>query len=77
MSRKRNPQYDVRDAKFKSFCERCYRARRCSFKDSPQGPEQVCNELVMGRKLDCEVCLRQKGSKCNFTCCFFKEKKYQ
>lgn len=66
----RNPQYDVRDALFKEMCSSCMRARRCSFRDKPDGPECVCKQLVEIGKEDCEVCLRRDG-KCSFKCCFF------
>lgn len=66
----RSSQYDVRDEMFKETCSRCMRARRCSFRGKPDGPECVCRQLVEIGKEDCEVCLR-RGGKCNFECCFF------
>ncbi len=68
----RDPEYDVRDAKFAAACANCARQRRCSFKDSLEGPEAVCKVLVERGTYNCESCLRYKRyGGCVFECCFF------
>lgn len=73
MRKDRNPEYDVRDAMFKAMCDSCYRANRCMFRTSPEGPEEVCLQLIEGGTYDCESCLRRKADngKCDFKCCFY------
>lgn len=74
MRKGRNPEYDRRDLMFVHQCEICSRANRCSFKDSVEGPENVCKQLIEGGISSCEYCLRRKlgGHVCKFECCFFK-----
>lgn len=76
MSRVRNPEYDHRDQLFAEMCASCARARRCTFRTSPEGPEEVCVELVELGNNDCEYCMRKKtnGNTCMFRCCFFTPK---
>lgn len=75
MSRVRNPEYDRRDLMFVHACEKCARANRCMFKTSPEGPEEVCDQLVNGGTYHCESCIRHRiGGQCHFKCVFFREK---
>ncbi len=71
--RKRDPEYNVRDRLFAEACSKCSRQRRCSFKDTSDGPENVCVVLVEYGTYNCESCLRyKKYGGCIFRCCFFK-----
>ena len=68
----RDPEYDVRDAKFAESCAKCARQRICMFRDSLEGPEAVCIVLVERGTYNCESCLRyKKYGGCVFECCFF------
>lgn len=70
----RNPEYDRRDLMFVHACETCARERRCSFRQSPEGPEAVCVRLIEGGTYNCESCVRRmKGpnhTQCSFQCTF-------
>jgi len=78
----RNPEYSVRDKLFEEACDKCARKRWCSFVDSMEGAEAVCNKLILSESTGCECCLRPRGDgkggrikvKCTFTCCFFVQK---
>lgn len=75
MNRARNPEYDKRDLMFSHTCEQCARARWCSFKTSPEGPEEVCGQLIEGGTYNCESCIRyMKNGGCTFWCVFFRSK---
>lgn len=75
MSRPRNPEFDRRDLAFVHTCEKCARAKRCTFKTSLEGPEGVCQQLINGGTYNCESCIRHKiGGQCHFKCVFFREK---
>lgn len=72
MARKRDPEYDVRDAKFAALCGSCARARNCSFKDDSDGAESVCTHLILDGTYNCESCLRYKVyGGCDLHCCFY------
>lgn len=72
MSRKRDPEYDVRDRNFAESCSLCARSARCTFKDESDGPESVCRHLIIDGTYNCESCLRNKVyGGCDFHCCFF------
>ena len=73
MKKQRNPEYDHRDALFKKACSTCSRRKRCSFCTSPEGPEAVCKQLVLGGLNSCEACLRRKADDgvCKFSCIFY------
>lgn len=72
MARKRDPEYDVRDAKFSAMCSCCARAKQCSFKGTSDGPESVCTHLILDGTYNCESCLRYRTyGGCDFHCCFF------
>lgn len=74
MRKERNPEYDKRDLKFVHSCEKCSRTSHCSFKTSPEGPEEVCWQLIEGGTYNCESCIRyMKNGGCTFRCVFFKE----
>lgn len=73
--RPRNPEYEKRDLLFAHSCEKCGRAHRCSFKSSPEGPEEVCWQLIEGGTYNCESCIRyNKNGGCTFKCVFYRLK---
>ena len=75
MNKCRNPQYDVRDGLFAKACAACARVRRCSLKDSLEGPEACCEQLVSFGSYNCESCIRRGiGGGCHFRCVFFRQK---
>ena len=68
----RNPEYDVRDRRFKAFCDTCKRAKRCTFREESDGPETVCLHLIMDGTYNCESCLRYNTyDGCDLHCCFY------
>lgn len=75
MNKARNPEYNKRDLMFAHACEKCGRARWCAFKTSPEGPEEVCQQLIEGGTYNCESCIRyMKNGGCTFRCVFFRPK---
>ena len=75
MNKKRSSEYDKRDLMFAHSCEKCSRARWCAFKTSPEGPEEVCRQLIEGGTYNCESCIRyMKNGGCTFQCVFFRPK---
>jgi len=75
MNKARNPEFDKRDLLFAHSCEKCDRAFNCAFKTSPEGPEEVCRQLIVGGTYHCESCVRHKiGGGCHFECTFFRPK---
>jgi hypothetical protein len=74
MRKDRNPEFFKRDLIFAHACEKCARASRCAFKTSPEGPEEVCWQLVIGGTYNCESCVRHNiNGGCTFKCIFAKE----
>lgn len=73
MNKKRSPEFDKRDLLFAHSCEVCGRAGHCSFKTSPEGPEEVCWQLIIDGTYNCESCVRYMiGGGCHFECVFFR-----
>jgi len=74
MRKCRSPEFDRRDLAFVHACEKCARASQCAFKTSPEGPEEVCWQLIEGGTYNCESCVRHNiGGGCHFKCVFFRE----
>lgn len=73
---KRNIQYDLRDAMFRKQCSECSRHGKCTFEVSPEGPEEICEQLVICGVYNCYSCLKRKSinRECRYKCVFFKQK---
>lgn len=68
----RNPEYDKRDKLFAKDCASCAKASRCTFRTSLEGPEAVCEQLIVHGTYNCESCIRRgKHGGCKFSCVFF------